>query len=198
MFLPHTKWRWSIQLTILQLNLHCKNVADKWGITDSHLCCHRQCFQHESCCVPYRVEALAMLCSYTEFNFARGNRGRSGAMSSTCTPQGSKYCHFLKQSVKANDKLIEIQQQLGGEAKKLLQDVITQWNSSYLMYERLVELHHAVNTALCCMDRSDLCLSPDEVAQVLMSISTTCMLFFNTSTSMASLIHSSACLKLRN
>ena len=70
---------------------------------------------------------------------------------------------YFKQSVIAKDKLGEIQLQMGQVEKKLIRDVVTRWNSSYLMYERLVEIYREVNTALCFMDRNDLCLSAAEI-----------------------------------
>ena len=71
---------------------------------------------------------------------------------------------YFKQSVKARDKLTEVQKQMGGEEKKLIRDVVTRWNSSYYMYERLVEQYKAVNTTLCFFDHSQLCLSSPEVS----------------------------------
>ena len=71
---------------------------------------------------------------------------------------------YFKQSVKARDELTDVQKQMGGEEKKLIRDVVTRWNSSYYMYERLVEQYKAVNTTLCFFDHSQLCLSSPEVA----------------------------------
>ena len=42
--------------------------------------------------------------------------------------------HF-KQSIKARDKLSEVQKQMGGEEKNSVRDVITRWNSMFYMYE---------------------------------------------------------------
>ena len=72
---------------------------------------------------------------------------------------------YFKQSVKARDKLSEVQKQMGGEEKKLIRDVVTRWNSSFYMYERLIEQYKVeVNTTLCFLDNSQLCLSSTEVA----------------------------------
>ena len=71
---------------------------------------------------------------------------------------------YFKQSLNAKDKLSEVQKQIGGEEKKLIRDVVTRWNSSYYMYERLIEEYQAVNTTLCFLDHSHLCLSSSEIA----------------------------------
>ena len=73
---------------------------------------------------------------------------------------------YFKQSVKAKDNLQEIQKKMNTSERKLIQDVITRWNSSYIMFERLLEEYQAINTALCLMDRSELCLSPQEVSSM--------------------------------
>lgn len=41
---------------------------------------------------------------------------------------------YFKQSIKARDKLTEVQKQMGREQKKLIRDVVTRWNSSFYMY----------------------------------------------------------------
>jgi hypothetical protein len=70
---------------------------------------------------------------------------------------------YFKQSIKVRDKLTEVQKQMGGEEKKLIRDVVTRWNSSFYMYERLIEEYQAVNTALVYFDHTDLCLSSSEL-----------------------------------
>ena len=52
---------------------------------------------------------------------------------------------------------------MGGEEKKIIRDVITRWNSSFYMYEGLVEEFQTVNTTLVYFDHTYLCLSSSEV-----------------------------------
>ena len=58
---------------------------------------------------------------------------------------------YFKQSIKATDnwdKLTEVQKQIGGKQKQLIRDVITKQNSSFYMYERLIQEGQAVNITL--------------------------------------------------
>ena len=48
---------------------------------------------------------------------------------------------FFQHSVKASEKLKEIQLQQGIPENKLIQEVVTRWNSTYYMFERITEQH---------------------------------------------------------
>ncbi len=67
--------------------------------------------------------------------------------------------HFHR-SVKSSDKLKEIQSQLSLPQQKLIQDVSTRWNSTYLMLQRYHNQFEAIVTALCLVGQNDLCLMP--------------------------------------
>ena len=49
---------------------------------------------------------------------------------------------------------------------KLTQDIVTRWNSTFYMFERIVEQNEAICTTLCMLNWSELCLSDDEVALI--------------------------------
>ncbi len=66
--------------------------------------------------------------------------------------------HFNR-SMKSAEKLRAMQQQLKVPELKLIQDVATRWNSTYLMMERIQAQHEAITTTLCLLGKSDLCIS---------------------------------------
>ena len=78
--------------------------------------------------------------------------------------------HFHR-SVKSAEKLREVQQQLSLPDHKLIQEVSTRWNSTYLMFERVIEQFDGITTALCLTNQSNHCF--DEKENSLMSDSLT-------------------------
>lgn len=73
---------------------------------------------------------------------------------------------FFHHSVKATDKLGELQDQNGVQRKKLIMDVETRWNSTFYMMERFLEQHEAITTVLCMLGRAPMCLNSDELQVV--------------------------------
>ena len=70
---------------------------------------------------------------------------------------------FFHHSSKASEKLTDIQKQLGVPEKKLVQEVDTRWNSTFYMFERMIELHESVTTTLCLSGKSEMCISAEEL-----------------------------------
>ncbi|GBO46224.1 Zinc finger BED domain-containing protein 4 [Araneus ventricosus] len=60
-------------------------------------------------------------------------------------------CPF-KRSTAANSRLMECQVTSGKDAKKLIQDVPTRWNSTFYMLERFVELESCIRTTVALLD----------------------------------------------
>ena len=77
--------------------------------------------------------------------------------------------HFHR-STKSSEKLRTVQEQLGMPQLKLIQDVVTRWNSTYLMFERIASQHEAITTTLCLLDKAQMCLSTDEKEFILKAI----------------------------
>lgn len=73
---------------------------------------------------------------------------------------------FFHHSVKATDKLSQLQVQHNVPVKKLIQDVETRWNSTYHMLERFVQQSNLVTTTLCLLGKNHLCISNDELSLI--------------------------------
>ena len=77
--------------------------------------------------------------------------------------------HFHR-STKSAAKLREVQQQLSIPQHKLKQEVVTRWNSTYQMFERINEQFEAITTSLCLLNHNHLCLTVDEKALIASSL----------------------------
>uniref|UniRef100_A0A0S7ESM7 PPUP9221 n=1 Tax=Poeciliopsis prolifica TaxID=188132 RepID=A0A0S7ESM7_9TELE len=86
----------------------------------------------------FRSSTTAMVCSFLLFQYI---------MLIVCL---YSYCSDLiaYSSVSLKEKLTQVQLQLGMQATKLMQEVETRWNSTYLMRQRLVKLREPVGAAL--------------------------------------------------
>ncbi|XP_011403457.1 PREDICTED: zinc finger BED domain-containing protein 1-like [Amphimedon queenslandica] len=76
-------------------------------------------------------------------------------------------------SVKSAEKQRDIQKQLSLPEHKLVQEVTTKWNSTYmyLMFQRIFEQKDVLTTALCLTDQNHLCLIDDKKSLISDSLS---------------------------
>ncbi|KAJ8935700.1 hypothetical protein NQ314_012677 [Rhamnusium bicolor] len=74
----------------------------------------------------------------------------------------SKIVSHFRKSANAKNKLDIVQRQQGKEPKKLVKDVPTRWNSTYLMQNRFLELEEAIRTTLALIDGESLPVIPTE------------------------------------
>ena len=63
---------------------------------------------------------------------------------------------FFHKSSKATEMLSQMQTRLNVSNHKLIQQVVTRWNSVYYMLQRYLEQHEAIRTALCMLEKNDL------------------------------------------
>ena len=70
---------------------------------------------------------------------------------------------FFGQSIRANEKLSELQRENNKEERKLVQEVETRWNSTYYMIQRLIEEYREVKLTLCLLDREDLSILMSDI-----------------------------------
>ena len=70
---------------------------------------------------------------------------------------------FFHHSAKASDKLSEIQKQVEIPENKLIQDVETRWNSTFYMFQHILEQHDAITTTLCLQGKSEMCFTPNDL-----------------------------------
>lgn len=77
--------------------------------------------------------------------------------------------HF-KRSNTAMVKLENIQKQAGNKPLKPLQDVVTRWNSTFYMIERVLELEEALRTTIALLNSSSLPVISVEEWQLLITI----------------------------
>lgn len=62
---------------------------------------------------------------------------------------------YFRTSTTAKEKLAQVQLQMGGPVKKLMNEVSTRWNSTYLMLERMAEQKESVLVSLASL-KSDI------------------------------------------
>ena len=85
--------------------------------------------------------------------------------------QKSDIVTFFHRSAKASDKLDEVQKQLKLPHHKLIQDVETRWNSTFYMFQCILQQHEAITTALRLLGRNTICLSCEDVESIKEAVS---------------------------
>ncbi|XP_066964239.1 zinc finger BED domain-containing protein 4-like [Macrobrachium rosenbergii] len=73
---------------------------------------------------------------------------------------------FFHSSVKASDRLTEVQRQQNIPEHKLIQEVQTRWNSTFYIFERMIEQHQAVTTVLCLLGKNEMCPSAQVIEEI--------------------------------
>ena len=153
----------TIRHTAENIAAELKQIANEWGVNDK-ICCIVTDNAANMIAAARLTGWRHLPCFAHTLNLIVQESTEKDIELSKLRQKCRQIVTYFKQSVKARDKLSEVQKQMGGEEKKLIRDVVTRWNSSFYMYERLIEQYKEVNTTLCFLDNSQLCLSSTEVA----------------------------------
>ena len=139
-----------------------KKVASEWKITEKVVCVTTD--NASNMVAGVRLTGWKHLpCLGHTLNLIVCEAIKKDEALSTLQEKCRKVVKFFKQSNLAHSKLSQLQLELKGEERKLIQDVCTRWNSTYYMCVRLVEEHNVVTTALCLLERPDLIITSSDL-----------------------------------
>ena len=139
-----------------------KNITDEWNISDKLVAAVTD--NGANMVAGIRLNGWKQLpCFAHTLNLVVQDSINNDKDISAIKEKCKKIVAYFHRSSKATDRLDHILTRQNIEAKKLIQEVETRWNSTYYMLERLIKLHEPVTTTLCLLNRNDLCLSDQEV-----------------------------------
>lgn len=98
------------------------------------------------------METFWLFCAHT-LNLIVNDALRTNAVSEILEKVKNIVAHFRKSSV-SNEKLMSFQKQNGNQPLKLIQDVVTRWNSTYYMLERFSKLEIPIRTTFALLDKN--------------------------------------------
>ena len=140
-----------------------KAVTNKWNITEKVICTVTDNASNMTAAV--RLTPWKHLpCFAHTLNLIVQN----AINSDTALVELCKRCRnivtFFEKSVRASDKLKDIQNESCRDEKKLIQEVETRWNSTFYMFQAIVDEYREVKLTQCSVDCEDLSISTGDVA----------------------------------
>ncbi|KAK7916321.1 hypothetical protein WMY93_012082 [Mugilogobius chulae] len=153
---------------------------EEWGITNKVTCMVTDGAPNMIACVRELKLRQHICIAHTLNLIVKKALNRTLCSLASGPKQGS--CNLMAySSVFVKEKLTQVRLHLGMEKMKLMQEVETRWNSTYLMLQRLVELREPVGAALAGLQHDVSMLTSDEF-----SIVGCCLLFFEATVELSS------------
>ncbi|XP_032428162.1 zinc finger BED domain-containing protein 1-like [Xiphophorus hellerii] len=130
-------------------NIACvkASLMEEWGISGKVTCMVTDGAPNMVACVR-ELKLRHHICVAHTLNLVVKRALDQHPVLSGLRAKARKLVGYFRSSTTAKEKLTQVQLQLGMQATKLMQEVETRWNSTYLMLQRLVELREPVGAAL--------------------------------------------------
>lgn len=132
------------------LATYLRKITDEWGLSDKILLVVSDNAANITCAVKERLKWKHWGCFGHTLNLIVKDALK--VVEQLIKKIRTIVAHF-KRSSQATQKLMDCQKQCGiNEPKKILQDVVTRWNSTFYMLERFVDLEQHIRSVLGLLD----------------------------------------------
>ncbi|XP_034529155.1 zinc finger BED domain-containing protein 1-like [Notolabrus celidotus] len=137
------------------------SMMEEWGISNKVTCMVADGAPNMVACVK-ELKLRHHICIAHTLNLVGKKALDQHPVVSGIRAKARKLVGYFRSSTTAKEKLTQVQFHLGMEQKKLMQEVETRWNSTYLMLQRLVELREPVGAALAGLQHDLAFFTSDE------------------------------------
>ncbi|KAK0140929.1 Zinc finger BED domain-containing protein 1 [Merluccius polli] len=141
------------------------SLMEEWGITNKVTCMVTDGAPNMVACVR-ELKLRHHICIAHTLNLIVKKALDQNPVFSGIRAKARKLVGFFRSSTTAKEKLTQVQLHLGMAKLKLMQEVETRWNSTYLMLQRLVELMEPVGAALAGLQHDMPMITSDEFSIV--------------------------------
>lgn len=117
-----------------------RNLMEEWAIAEKVTCLVTDVAANMTACVR-KLQIRHTICIAQTLNLT---------VPKSCD-QTRQIVTYFRTSTTVKEKLAQVQLQMGGPVKKLMNEVSTRWNSTYLMLERMAEQKESVLVSLASL-----------------------------------------------
>ncbi|XP_049328332.1 zinc finger BED domain-containing protein 4-like [Astyanax mexicanus] len=131
-----------------------KNLMEEWAVAEKVTCLVTDAAANMIACVR-KLQIRHTICIAHSLNLTVRKSCDQIETFTDIRHKTRQIVTYFRTSTTAKEKLTRVQLQMGGPVKKLINEVSTRWNSTYLMLERIVEQKESVLVSLASL-KSDL------------------------------------------